>query len=108
MPLPDLAELSKQLGLPPGTKLQIAETPPRPMTEAELSGIRAGVTTIAIIRSLDEHGQYTPGVGTVRGDGHAIVGPARTDYLDAEQLIEAIAQRVAELLKKKDGYGSLD
>lgn len=107
MPLPDLAELSKQLGLPPGAKLQIAQTPPRAMTAEELSGLRAGVSPMALIRSLDDKGQFVPGVGTVRGDGNATVGPARIDYFDAEQLlaaIEATVERVVRrVLQERDG-----
>ena len=107
MPLPDLAELSEQLGLPPGAKLQIAQTPPRAMTAEELSGLRAGVSPMALIRSLDDKGQFVPGVGSVRGDGHATVGPARIDYFDAEQLlaaIEATVERVVRrVLQERDG-----
>lgn len=60
---------------------------------AQKQPTHGAVNVTAIINRLDDEGRY-PLTQKARGN----MGPARSDYLDAQQLIEAIREAVREEL----------
>ncbi len=65
---------------------------------------RVGVQPLAIVRALDDQGTFAAASMRIGPDGNPQAVIHRDDYLDAEQLLEAIRQVVREELQRVFGH----